>query len=133
MTDVMKQIHETDEMTKDFSPEFLDYLRKEYAKNPKLKLIVPTPGTEPKLNGITVDDIEEVLAGFENGHPLKKKELAEALNANSKSSKDMGKINKLLPEVSGLQVTKGTRGTMTVQHLSGPTDNNNDSNGTKKK
>lgn len=76
---------------------------------PGATFTVPTPGTESKLNGLSVADISALVRDREPGQELNKKDIVEGLGGNPRSNRDVGKVSKLLPDVPEIEYRKGQR------------------------
>lgn len=131
--DVLRQIRETKEVTKDFSPEQIAMLTEIAENNPKMKLIMPTPGTESTLNGLTADDLSELLADTPLGESLPNvPQITMRAGGNPKSNKDKTKVAKILDTMPEVQITKGTRKQMVKIALAAPIEDNTGTNDKKK-
>jgi hypothetical protein len=80
------------------------------SQNPDVKVIIRTPGTEPKLNGVTAADISALVRDFEPGQAVTKRVIIEGLGGNPKSSSDAGKVAKAIPSVPELEIRPGRKG-----------------------
>lgn len=117
--DILKVIREREQALWGFTPEQRLALEQVAKDRPDCKLVIPTPGTESQLNGVTPADISKLIVDIAPGQELSKRELVEGLGGNPKSSRDMGKVNKILPDVPEIEVKPGTRGVL-LRRLTGP-------------
>lgn len=120
MADLFKAMRDMSALTAGLSPEQLEVMAQVAALRPGAKFTVPTPGTEGKLNGIDPADISKLIRDIPAGQPIPtKREIVERLGGNPKSSRDQGKVAKVLPNVPEIEIHPGTR-TQMLRRLTGP-------------
>ena len=89
------------------------------------KFTVPTPGTEAKLNGVSVSDISALVVDIPAGQPVPTtSEIIRNLGGNPKSNKDRTKVVTLLPDVPEINIIPGQK-TQMLRRI-GPVTTNND-------
>jgi len=124
MTDLVKVLREYKELMSSLSPEVIAWLE-ELATKPGAKLTIPTPGTEPKLNGLLAADISAMAANIPEGQSPTMSEIVRNVGGNPKSSADRTKVKNLLPFVPEIKVIPGRR-TQIIRTIAPPppSDNN---------
>lgn len=128
MADLFKEMRYLDSLVQGLSGEQMAMLRQIMEARPDAKFTVQTPGTEPKLNGITIADISALVADIPEGQPTPtKREIIENLGGNPKSSRDQGKVAKLLPNVPEIEMIPGKKAQM-LKRLTDMRDDNDKDN-----
>lgn len=117
--DLLQMMREQEQALQGIAPEQREVLQALAKSRPDCKFIVPTPGTESKLNGVSTADISKLVVNMPAGQELSKRELVEGLGGNPKSSRDVGKVTKILPDVPEIEMKPGVRGVL-LRRLNGP-------------